>query len=946
MCKRLALRPMKKVLLILLAFFVLFIGALVAIPFLFKDKLVEYARTAANEHLDAKVDFGDFSLSLIRSFPNFSFRIHDVTVDNKEPFEGVRLAEVGTLEFTLNLLPLLNGRVVINEFGLSNTRVDVRVLEDGSANYNITKSDDEADVEEVVSEEESDFKLELKRYFLHNFSLLYDDVPLLTRLEIEGLNHEGSGDFSQNVFTLSTTSTIDMLNVDYDGIRYMRKARVKANADIDMDFNTSKYTLRDNEIFLNELELGVDGWVAMPEDPIDMDLTWFAKKTDFRHFLSLIPAEFASDLTGVDVTGNFGLNGFVRGTYSETDYPGFSVDMQVSNGRFKYPDLPSSADNIAIQCNIDHPGGDLDNMVVNLSKFHVDLANNPFDFTLLLKHPMSDPDLDARLRAALDFSKLGEVIPMDDELKGSFDADVTAKGRYSAIEEERYEDFEAAGHLNLRDFEYHSTDGYDMLIHEAAFSFNPRYAEMSAFNMEMPGMDLQAEGRLENYIAYVLKDSTLVGQLNMRSKKIDVSAFLDDDETEAAAEEATEAEAYTAIEIPGNIRFTMNAAIDELLYDGISMTNVSGGIDVVDQQVKLRNLVMDVLDGKVTMNGAYNVQNPTKPKVDFSYDIRNMDIRQTADNFVTVERFAPLAKKATGKFSSKMNFTSYLDHELNPDLESVYGKGSVETKSVFIEGFEPLNELARVLKIERLATQNIQDVRFTFEILNGRAYIQPFDVKIDQINTNIAGSTGLDQTLDYAMRMTIPTKMLQGGALDMVQGLIGQAGALLGQEVSIGDKIDVDIAVGGTVEKPTFRPSFGGMTGGKSPADLVKDKIKEEMDKAREEVVGRAVDEARAQAERILNEAQKQADAIRKEAKNAADRVRSEGRAAAKKLEDEAGNPIARAAARAAGEKLIREADQRADQIEREANTRAQGIVDGARKQGDKLIDDAKATVE
>jgi hypothetical protein len=37
----------------------------------------------------------------------------------------------------------------------------------------------------------------------------------------------------------------------------------------------------------------------MPADDIDMDLKWDAKKTDFGTLLSLVPAEFASDLTGV-----------------------------------------------------------------------------------------------------------------------------------------------------------------------------------------------------------------------------------------------------------------------------------------------------------------------------------------------------------------------------------------------------------------------------------------------------------------------------------------------------------------------------------------------------------------------------------------------------------------------------------------------------------------------
>jgi len=939
---------MKKVLITLLVLVVLFIGALIAVPFLFKDKLVAYAKSAANEQLDATVDFGDFSLSLIRSFPNLSFRIHDVTVDGHAPFEGVRMAEVGTLEFTLNLMPLLNGNVVIKELGILNSSFDVRVLADESANYNIMKeSEDVEEVVEEVDEGDSEFNIELKRYYLKNINVKYSDVPLLTDVVITGLDHEGSGDFTQDLFTLRTKTSIASLNVVYDGIAYFKNVKAKADMDIDIDAVNSKYTLKENEIQLNELHLGVDGWLAMPEDPIDMDITFYGKRAEFREILSLVPAEFASDLAGVDITGGFALNGFARGIYHEDNYPAFGLDMKVDNGRFKYPDLPASADNIAIDCKIDHPGGDLDRMVVNLSRFHVEMAGNPVDFKLLLKTPMSDPDIDASIKAALDFANLAKVVPMEEEMKGSFDADLNFKGRYSAIEQERYEDFHAAGSLKLRNFEYHEEDGYDIFINEADLNFTPQYAELSQLNLRMEGMDMAMQGRLENYIAYALKDSTLVGQLNLQSKKIDLNVFMGDDE--AVAEESGEAaetdEEYAAFEIPSNIRFDLNATIDELIYDDLTIRNMKGGIRVANQIVSMNNVNMDVLEGKVLLNGSYNAQNPQKPKADFAFDARNLDIQQTATSFVTVEKFAPLAKNATGKFSTKMTFRSDLDEKLDPILESVYGKGSLESKDVFIEGFEPLNELAKTLKIDRLSKQNIQDVKLNFEILNGRAYVQPFDVKIDQINTNIAGSTGLDQTLDYAMKMKIPTKMLEGGAMDMVTGLMGQAAGLLGQEFKMGDNIDVDVLVGGTVEKPTFRPSFGGMGGGKSPTDMVKDKIKEEMEKAKEELVGKAAEEARAQAAKLISEAEKQGNQLRAEAKKQADRVRAEGRSAAKKLEDEANNPIAKAAARKAGESLIKEADNNAAKIESEADKQARSIVDEAKKQGDKLIQDAEATV-
>ena len=53
--------------------FLLLLITLISLPFIFKDKLVEVFKTEMNNSVNAKVDFGDFDLTLFSSFPYFSF---------------------------------------------------------------------------------------------------------------------------------------------------------------------------------------------------------------------------------------------------------------------------------------------------------------------------------------------------------------------------------------------------------------------------------------------------------------------------------------------------------------------------------------------------------------------------------------------------------------------------------------------------------------------------------------------------------------------------------------------------------------------------------------------------------------------------------------------------------------------------------------------------------
>ncbi len=90
---------MKKVLIGVGIFLVVLVGAVVAIPFLFKDKINARVKLEINKNLNAKVDYGDFGLSLIKSFPNFSFSLDDLSVVGIGAFEGDTLAHIDNFNF-------------------------------------------------------------------------------------------------------------------------------------------------------------------------------------------------------------------------------------------------------------------------------------------------------------------------------------------------------------------------------------------------------------------------------------------------------------------------------------------------------------------------------------------------------------------------------------------------------------------------------------------------------------------------------------------------------------------------------------------------------------------------------------------------------------------------------------------------------------------------------
>jgi uncharacterized protein involved in outer membrane biogenesis len=931
----------KRILITLGVLIVLLLAAAIILPIVFKDKIEAAVKAEVNKNINAVVDWGEWDITILRSFPDLTVTVADVKVANVAPFEGIELARIGSLTATVDIKSVFGDKIDIKRIGLIKPRIHIKVLEDGTANWDIAKMDTTAVTE--PADTASAFNIGLREYSIEDGLLIYDDASLTYYMDLRGLDHTGSGDFTQDLFTLSTVTHADSANVVFDGIRYLKNVKADITADLDMDLPNMKFTFKENEATINQLVLGFDGWLAMPAEDIDMDLTWSAKKTDFATLLSLVPAEFAGNLNGVSMSGKAGFSGHVKGRYNDTSMPGFGVVVDVDNGRFKYPDLPAAVEDIFVDLTVNSPGGsDMDGMVVDLKRFAMKMAGNPVEARMHLTTPISDPNVDAELKAKLDLASVKQVVPMKEELKGRLNVDVRMKGRMSDVEAQRYEQFTADGELILQDMHYAADSMPPVGISNLHFDFSPKFLELVSFNGTVGSSNVQAKGRMDNYLQWWLKDSTLTGSFDLAADKFDLNELMGAS-TETAPATPADTTPRSVIEVPANINFRMGMTVKEVIYDNLALTNVRGGLHVHDRRVDFNDVFFNLFNGSVAMEGDYDTQDATKPRFDLRYDVRDMDIEKAVTYIETIQKMAPIAKTCKGSFSTDLSMQAHLDQHMNPDLNTLTGRGTLRTKNVRVDGFQPLVDLAKALKIKEIENTTLQDVNFTYRFQDGKMITDPFDVKIDRIKANVGGSTAFaDQAIDYLMKAKVPTAMFGAAAARTAGSLLGEANRFLGANMKVPEELDATIKITGTIDKPIVKPVFAG--GSTNVGEVIKEEIKQELNEQIAKAKEDAIAKAREEAARLVAEAQKQADQLKADARREAARLKAEGYAQADKLVNEAKDPISKAAARMAADKLKKEADKKEQQAIAEADKRADGLVEAARKKGDDLIQKAEAT--
>ena len=227
-------KTLKRALKIIFGFVIIIILAAVAIPYFFKDQIVAKIKEDINKNVNAKVEFEDVSLSLIRSFPDFGFRLSEFKITGVEEFEELELVSADDIFFTLDLMSVIQTEspIEIHSFSLIDPSVNIRILRNGKANYNIAKVDSTAETATTTESETYNFLIKLKEYSIEDGRFVYDDKQANAFVEIIGLNHSGSGQFTADVYDIFTKTTIEKLTARSGGITYLRRA----NAELDVIF--------------------------------------------------------------------------------------------------------------------------------------------------------------------------------------------------------------------------------------------------------------------------------------------------------------------------------------------------------------------------------------------------------------------------------------------------------------------------------------------------------------------------------------------------------------------------------------------------------------------------------------------------------------------------------------------------------------------------------------
>ncbi|NSW44303.1 MAG: AsmA family protein [Bacteroidales bacterium] len=942
---------LKKILKISGISFLIFLILIIVLPFIFKDKILQFVKDEINNNLNAKVDFKDYSIGIFKTFPNLYIELDQLSVVGTNEFEGDTLAYFPEFTASLDLISVFGDQIKIKSIVLNQPLLNLLVLKNGKANWDIAK--ETTDTTQTEDTTTSHFALALKKVELNEANINYNDESMNMKFVAQNLHFLLKGDLTDERTTLKTETSIDSSYFTFDGISYLKKAVVKIVSEIDADLANFVFTFSKNELSINDFKLLIDGKVAMPKDDIDIDIRYAAEKTDFKTLLSLVPAIYLQDFKEVKTTGNVKFDGKVKGIYNDSLMPGFNLNLQVDNGSFKYPSLPASVNDINIKLSVDNKDGNPDHTIIDLKKFHMNMANNPFDAVLYVSTPISNANLKGTIKGKLDLAQVQNFYPMQGvTMKGIADIDIEYQTNMAQVEAEKYEDIKALGYLKLQNFEYKASDlPYTVAIPDMQTEVSPKYFDLKNLQMQIGQSDINLKGKIENFMAYLFKDQLLKGSFELNSKTLNINQFLSSDEAPTSTPTPADTAALEAPSIPKNIDFAFQATIQQLLYDNLELAQTLGKITMKEGILNLENLKFNTLDGSMAMSAQY-AYTDVLPDVKMNLKIDNIDIKQTYNTFTIVKKMVPIAEKCSGKVSMGIDMHLNMSKTMDPMLNTVDAEGTLSTKNITVENSDLGQKIAEFLKNKQYEKFTLDNLNIQFKIEKGNITIEPVKTKMGNIPVEFSGSQNLDQTLHYNMLMNVPKQALGSQANEIIGQWMGLA-KQNGVNLKTPDIIPVKGLIGGTLTKPEIKLNLKDMAQNtvETVKEAVTQKINEEVDKAKAEAIRKAQEqadklykEADAKATQLVNAAQNAANQITQTAKTTADQVRKEGYDKAAQLEKEAEGkgPIAKKIAKESADKIRKETDKKASDIETKAQQESQNKVNQAKAEADKIRNEAK----
>ena len=491
------------------------------------------------------------------------------------------------------------------------------------------------------------------------FKQLLSLVPGVYNDSFKDLKSDGTLSFNGNVTGKYADNSMPAfgfnLSVNDGMFQYPDLPDAIKNVQMGLSIENKTGVIEDTRIDLSRMHL------EMGSNPVDAkliveNLKDFRLNADVKGKLNLNELANYFPMEGYELSGGLDFSAKAAGVYDSINHkiPTLDINVDLSNGRIKTPDLPSPIEDFMVKTNITNTSGSLKDTKIIVDNVSMNLDGQPFKANMTLSNP-DNFEWDVNMDGNLDLDKLMKLYPMEGmKLKGQISTQLSSKGKMSDLEAERYNRMPTKGSLSLTNFDYQG-EGIDqtITISKAEASFTNDKIKLTEYSGTAGSTNYSMKGEISNYLGFALKDEVLKGSLTVDADQLAISEWMvEGEETdEESSDEEDISEPMEVVRIPENVEFNMQTSVNKVTYNNLQMNDMKGSVVVKGGKVNLNDAGFDAMNGTVGVTGEYDSR-PEQPTFDFKFGAKEISIPSSFQSVDMVQRLAPVTEKMTGLFST------------------------------------------------------------------------------------------------------------------------------------------------------------------------------------------------------------------------------------------------------------------------------------------------------
>ncbi len=498
--------------------------------------------------------------------------------------------------------------------------------------------------------------------------------------------------------------------------------------------------------------------------------TGYGKKmlidTKIKSTLNLDLLNQALKIPNYTINGQLNSNIISKGTLDldSKKLPITNGYLHLTNGRIKTAYYPKPIEKINLKANLSCSKGSFSDASLVIQPSEFVFEKQPINIAATFAN-FIDVNYKIMAKGKVNLGNIYKVFSQKGlSVKGFINADLSLAGKQSDATNKNYQNLKNKGTLEL--INILTSTSYlpkPFLIQNGLFRFDQDKMNFTNFKGKYGQSDVLMNGYLENVINFVLsKNETIRGNFSFQSNYLNVEEFLSKEKATIDTQENKITQKASVIEIPKNIDVNLQAQVDKIDYEELTINGLKGGVSMSNGILKLNNGSLNIAGAQALMNGQYKNEGKEKAVFDYSIKADNFDIKRVYNEVKLFRELASAAEHAEGIISLDYKINGVLNNEMLPIMPSLAGGGTISVSKVKMKGYRLLNAVAEKTNFNVIKDPDVSKVDIKSTIKNNIINIEQFKIKVALFRIRFEGQTSFDGKLNLKTRVGLPPLGLIG----------------------------------------------------------------------------------------------------------------------------------------------------------------------------------------